>query len=52
MQCDNFVVVAYFLYKLKSTQWARYIHVKHYKVNEKVAENLITIEHMLTCNMV
>lgn len=48
--CDNSAVVSF--NNLKRSQGARYIDMKFYKVKEKIAECLITIEHTPAHNMV
>lgn len=50
MHYDNSITVS-FSNNLKSLQRAKYFDVKFYKVKEKIAKSLITIEHMPTHNM-
>ena len=51
MYCDNTATMS-FSNNLKGTSGARYIDVKYFVVKERVEEDLITIVHTSTYNMV
>ena len=48
--CDNSAIVSFFK-NTRSTSHSKHIDVKFFFVKEKVAESLISIEHMPTTSM-